>query len=108
MAATVLETESGKVSGVTVGGVHIFKGIPYGAPTAGANRFMPPRKPEPWSGVREAVAYAGRSPQAASAPQRPELATVWGPIDTLPVGEDCLTLHVWTPGLDNGKRPVMV
>jgi len=108
MAATVLETESGKVSGVTVGGIHIFKGIPYGAPTAGANRFMPPRKPEPWSGVREAVAYAGRSPQAASAPQRPELATVWGPIDTLPVGEDCLTLHVWTPGLDNGKRPVMV
>ena len=108
MAATVLETESGKVSGVTVGGVHIFKGIPYGAPTAGANRFMPPRRPEPWSGVREAVAYAGRSPQAASAPQRPELATVWGPIDTLPVGEDCLTLHVWTPGLDNGKRPVMV
>jgi len=108
MAATVLETESGNVSGVTAGGVHIFKGIPYGAPTAGANRFMPPRKPEPWSGVREAVAYAGRSPQAASAPQRPELATVWGPIDTLPVGEDCLTLHVWTPGLDNGKRPVMV
>src|SRR5690349_7398709 len=26
----------------------------------------------------------------------------------LPVGEDCLTLHVWTPGLDNAKRPVMV
>jgi para-nitrobenzyl esterase len=108
MATTVLETESGKVSGVTAGGVHIFKGIPYGASTAGANRFMPPRKPDSWSGVREAVAYAGRSPQAASAPQRPELATVWGPIDTLPVGEDCLTLHVWTPGLDNGKRPVMV
>jgi para-nitrobenzyl esterase len=33
---------------------------------------------------------------------------VWGPIDTLPVGEDCLTLHVWTPGLDSGRRPVMV
>src|SRR5437660_12616067 len=26
----------------------------------------------------------------------------------LPVGEDCLTLHVWTPALDNLKRPVMV
>src|SRR6185436_13103274 len=74
----------------------------------GANRFMPPRKPEPWTGVREATAYAGRSPQAPAAPQRPELATVWGAIDTLPVGEDCLTLHVWTPGLDSGKRPVMV
>jgi para-nitrobenzyl esterase len=51
---------------------------------------------------------SGRSPQAPGATQRPELANVWGPIDTLPVGEDCLTLHVWTPGLDNGRRPVMV
>src|SRR5260221_8766535 len=104
----VVETASGRVSGVTSGGVHVFKGIPYGASTAGANRFMPPRKPEPWTGVREAIAYAGRSPQAAAGPQRPELATVWGPVDMLPVGEDCLTLHVWTPGLDHSKRPVMV
>ena len=104
----VVETASGRVKGITSDGVHVFKGIPYGASTAGANRFMPPRKPEPWAGVREAVAYAGRSPQAPAAQQRPELATVWGPVDTLPVGEDCLTLHVWTPGLDNARRPVMV
>jgi para-nitrobenzyl esterase len=106
--AVVVETAAGKISGVVSEGVNVFKGVPYGASTAGANRFMPPKNPEPWSGVRECAAYAGRSPQAAAAPQRPELATVWGPIDTLPVGEDCLTLHVWTPGLDNGKRPVMV
>jgi para-nitrobenzyl esterase len=106
--APVVETASGRVRGLTSDGVHVFKGIPYGAPTSGANRFMPPRKPEPWAGVREAAAYAGRSPQAPAATQRPELATVWGPVDTLAVGEDCLTLHVWTPGLDGGKRPVMV
>ncbi|MPZ30576.1 MAG: carboxylesterase family protein [Rhodospirillales bacterium] len=104
----VVDTASGRVKGITSDGVHVFKGIPYGASTAGANRFMPPRKPEPWAGVREATAYAGRSPQAAAPPQRPELATVWGPVDTVTVGEDCLTLHVWTPGLDNAKRPVMV
>jgi para-nitrobenzyl esterase len=103
-----VETSAGRITGTTSGGVHVFKGIPYGASTAGANRFMPPRKPTPWAGVREAIVYAGRSPQAAANPQRPELATVWGPIDTLPVGEDCLTLHVWTPGRDNAKRPVMV
>ena len=99
----VVETASGRVRGVTSDGVHVFKGIPYGASTAGANRFMPPRKPEPWTGVREAIAYAGRSPQAAAGAQRPELATVWGPVDMLPVGEDCLTLHVWTPALDNAE-----
>ena len=104
----VVETASGRVVGVTSGGVHVFKGIPYGASTAGANRFMPPRKPEPWTGVREATLYTGRSPQAPAAAQRPELATVWGAVDTLPVGEDCLTLHVWTPALDASKRPVMV
>ncbi len=104
----VVETASGRIAGVTSGGVHAFKGIPYGASTAGAGRFMPPRRPAPWTGVREAVAYAGRSPQAAASAQRPELATVWGPLDMLPVGEDCLTLHLWTPALDQSKRPVMV
>jgi para-nitrobenzyl esterase len=88
--------------------VHAFKGIPYGASTAGTSRFLPPKPPQTWTGVREATAYAGRSPQAGLMAQRPELMTVWGPIDMLPVGEDCLTLHVWTPGLDNAKRPVMV
>jgi para-nitrobenzyl esterase len=106
--APVATTACGKVRGASAGGVQVFKGIPYGASTAGANRFMPPRKPEPWTDVRDATAYAGRAPQAASGPQRPELARVWGPVDTLPVGEDCLTLHVWTPALDGAKRPVMV
>jgi para-nitrobenzyl esterase len=104
----VATTTAGKVRGSSAGGVQVFKGIPYGASTAGANRFMPPRKPEPWTGVRDATAYAGRAPQAPSGPQRPELSRVWGPVDTLPVGEDCLTLHVWTPATDNAKRPVMV
>ncbi len=43
----VVEIASGRVAGATLGSVHVFKGIPYGASTAGANRFMPPRKPEP-------------------------------------------------------------
>ncbi|MSO75648.1 MAG: carboxylesterase/lipase family protein [Alphaproteobacteria bacterium] len=107
--APIVETVSGKVGGATTDGIHGFKGIPYGAPTSGANRFMAPRPPAEWAGVREALKLAGRSPQAKFTAQRPELATVWGPIDELPVGEDCLTLHLWTPGLEpQANRPVMV
>src|SRR5476651_2473812 len=104
-ASPEVATAYGKIRGVTTGGVHVFKGIPYGASTAGANRFMPPRKPEAWTGVRETVAFAGRSPQAPGSAQRPELANVWGAVDTLPVGEDCLTLHVWTAAPSHTARP---
>src|SRR5476649_2298687 len=106
--APEVTTAYGKILGANTNGVFVFKGIPYGASTDGKNRFMPPVAPEPWPGVREALLYAGRSPQAPGSPQRPELANVWGPVDKLPVGEDCLTLHVWTPALDHSKRPVMV
>lgn len=104
----VVETAAGRIRGATADGVHAFKGVPYGADTAGANRFMAPKRPEPWSGVRDALVLAGRSPQNGPGPRRPELATVWGPVDTLTPSEDCLKLHVWTPGLDEAKRPVMV
>jgi para-nitrobenzyl esterase len=106
----VVETAYGRVRGAIVEGVAAFKCLPYGAPTSGANRFMPPRKPEPWAGVRDALEYAGHAPQAGLRPiPRPELAHFSGPSDTSPETEDCLTLNVWSPGLQRGaKRPVMV
>ena len=62
-------TAGGELRGETQAGIHTFKGIPYGAPTGGANRFLPPRKAEPWSGIREARATAisssTRSPSVA-------------------------------------------
>jgi para-nitrobenzyl esterase len=106
----IVEIASGKLRGTCTPGICAFKGIPYGASTAGHNRFMPPLPPLPWVGVRDAVAYAGHALQSPDRPKRrPELETLLGPADTTPEGEDCLTLNLWTPGLGDGaKRPVMV
>ena len=59
----VAETNFGKIRGIENRGVKIFKGIPYGASTAGANRFMPPVDPAGWNGVREALEYGHSAPQ---------------------------------------------
>src|SRR3569832_2134604 len=105
MAANVVDTEAGKVSGVTSDGVHIFKGVPYGASTAGANRFMPPQKPQPWSGVRDAFDWGQRPPQIVGG--EPEEMLASDPREAQ--GEDCLVLNIWTPSASRGgKRPVMV
>jgi para-nitrobenzyl esterase len=105
----VVETAAGKLRGARNAGIHSFKGVPYGASTAGHNRFMPPRPPLAWAGVRDALAHGGRAWQLPDRPQRRAgLETLLGPADTMPAGEDCLTLNLWTPGLGAGKRPVMV
>ena len=109
----IAETDFGKIRGVDNNGIKIFKGIPYGASTAGSNRFMAPAEPADWSGVRDALAYGHSAPQRdpAAPPPQPGVLTISG--ENLPAeGEDCLVLNVWTPAVgsagDSGrKRPVM-
>lgn len=107
-ADPIVETTSGKLRGTEEAGILAFRGIPYGASTAGRNRFLPPLAPQSWAGVRDALHYQGHAPQAIDGvTRRPEMADFSGAPDTTPEGEDCLTLNLWTPG-SSGKRPIMV
>ena len=104
-AGPIVETTAGKLRGGTQGRVTYFKGVHYGASTAGDMRFMPPVKPKPWKGVRDALELGLRAPQN-KAGLIPEVAAV---DRSEPMGEDCLVLNVWTPKPGAGqKRPVMV
>src|SRR5271157_2341079 len=100
----VVETTAGKIRGAVQDKVSVFRGVPYGASTAGTARFMPPEKPQPWTGVKDTLELGHRSPQGAST-LIPEVAAV---DVNEPAGEDCLVLNVWTPGTSKQKRPVMV
>jgi para-nitrobenzyl esterase len=104
-----VETGSGKLRGLSLSGVQAFKGVPYGASTAGARRFMPPAKPEPWTGVRDALALGPRAPQLLSAFHGVVPPEVEVMDRNEPMSEDCLRLNVWTPSVGRGhKRPVML
>ena len=101
----VVETAYGRIRGYADSDVYGFRGVPYGADTSGANRFMPPQRPEAWTGVRDTVELGLRAPQPQDY-RVPEFSVM----DRCePAGEDCLRINVWTPGLgDGGRRPVMM
>jgi para-nitrobenzyl esterase len=109
----IAETAFGKIRGVDNNGINVFKAIPYGANTAGSNRFMPPAEPADWSGIRDALEYGQSAPQRdpAALPPLAGALTISG--ENLPAeGEDCLVLNVWTPAVgpaasNASKRPVM-
>lgn len=105
----IVATTYGKVAGYIHNGIYTFKGIPYGDTTAGENRFMPPKKAKPWTGVRSARQYGYVCPQRARtgwANDEEAFLFTWD--DGIP-SEDCLRLNIWTPKIGDGKkRPVMV
>src|SRR5690349_19295439 len=85
----IVQTASGRVRGVVRFGINQFWGVPYAASTAGANRFMPPVKPAPWTGVRECVDVGHRAPQDADGP----ISEVFALDRQEPMGEDCLNIN---------------
>jgi para-nitrobenzyl esterase len=98
----VVEVQGGRLRGVRRRGHWSFSGIPYAGSASGARRWRPPEAPSPWTGVKECDRFGPIAPQL---PGMVEMSLGGEPDQQ---SEDCLSLHVWTPALDGGRRPVMV
>ena len=94
-----VQTQRGRLRGLSEDGLNIFLGIPYAEPPVGNRRFRAPVPVRPWQGVRDAV-KAG-----PACPQPPGLAQ-----DLKVFAEDCLYLNVYAPtsSARGARLPVMV
>lgn len=112
MSIGIVETKYGKVQGIAGKGekyaqVTLFNSIPYAAPPVGELRFMPPREPEAWEGVRDCSAYGNRPWQNIDGMIEPYESDFFFNKDVPPMSEDCLYLSVATAAQDaSEKRPV--
>ena len=97
-------TAHGPVVGALDGDVAVFRGIPYAAPPVGDLRWRAPRPPAPWHQPRDASVFGPAVPQPVGSP----LDGLVPGMHVGPMGDDCLTLNVWTPATDRAARPVLV
>lgn len=93
-------TTAGEVTGREKDGALLFAGIPYAAPPVGTRRFRPPEPHEGWQGVRDATRFGPAAPQLPGEGLTSTPNVRWD--------EDCLTLNVCTPRIDDARRPVLV
>ncbi len=105
-AGLIVTTAQGAVRGLRRGDTAAYLNVPYAAPPRGAGRFAPPRRHEPWDGVRDATVPGPNAPQSerrlGSVDMSPYFGSGWSR------GEDYLTVNVWTPADGGGDLPVMV
>jgi len=100
LVAQRVQTESGTLSGVSEGGLSVYKGVPFSASPVGDLRWRAPVQIAPWTGTRKADAFAPACMQdGVSMPgEKPPV-----------VSEDCLYLNIWTPAKGAHERlPVIV
>jgi para-nitrobenzyl esterase len=99
----IIDAKCGKLEGYIENDLYVFKGVPYATPPVGPLRWMPSQPVKPWDGVRPAKNYGAISPQNPLPMTAPGLPDFGKELQD----EGCLFLNIWTPGLDDARRPVM-
>ena len=97
----VVDAPAGKVRGVAVGDLHVFRGIPYALPPTGMRRWNAPLEVPRWQGTRGATSVGPACVQPKSRPDSLYL------LDLPAMSEDCLSLNIWAPA-GGSKLPVLV
>jgi carboxylesterase type B len=100
----IVSTSLGTLRGCVEDELSVFRGVPYAAPPVGAARWKAAEPHPGWDGVRDSAEYGPSAPQPWLPGGMPPVGSHGAP----PFGEDCLTLNLWTPGIDDARRPVMV
>lgn len=96
---TIAQTTYGPVQGREKDGILLFAGIPYAAPPTGPRRFRAPEPHDGWTAARPALKFGPAAPQYATGGLTSSAPVRWD--------EDCLTLNIATPALDDARRPVL-
>ena len=97
--APVLTVSNGNFTGAVNDGVLEFKGIPYAKAPTGDLRWKAPEPPADSTETFDATNFGNTSVQN---PWHSEPAGIINPI-----GEDCLTLNVWTADLETKNKPIL-
>ncbi|MFI5980242.1 carboxylesterase/lipase family protein [Streptomyces sp. NPDC051555] len=101
---TVVDLPAGRLRGAVEDGLTVFRAVPYAASPVGELRWRPARPHPGWSGTRDATSDGPSAPQMYREGGDPVLGGHGEP----PFDEDCLTLDIWTPAIDDARRPVLL
>ncbi len=103
----VVEVEGGKIQGYIHDEIFTYHGVPY----AESEIFMPPAKLKSWDGVKLALNYGPMPPQDITPEGDMFPFHYYWPLwegRNYAQSNNCQNLNIWTPGLDNKQRPVMI
>jgi para-nitrobenzyl esterase len=97
----IVHAPAGALQGEAIGGLSVFKGIPYAMPPVGPRRWRPPVSIPAWRGVRKATTFG---PACYQPPNDPNSVYAW---KAMAMSEDCLSLNIWIPA-EASQAPVFV